>query len=393
MQEFDAIRPYSDQEVPVVIRQLLADREFLDLVAGLKAPRLSRWAAPVARLTVRESLKREFGQVHSVSQLQSRLAGPVEKMIEDSTSQLTQSGLEKLDADTPYLFLSNHRDIVFDPMVVNYLLFQRGLETARIAIGDNLLENRLFAQLMRLNKSFIVRRNMTSARDARNAYLTLSSFIWHCLEERHSVWIAQREGRAKDGVDQTDPAIIKMFYMSQKKSGLGFSEAMNRLNIVPVSISYEFDPCDGVKARELEIRQRTGTYAKGPHEDTDQIVQGISQFKGRVHVHFGTPITNAPDSAAELAAMVDREINGNYHLHTSNLAAYSILHGSPAGPNTGGAAAAPSLLNDADHRAARDALRARLALYDSHLHPFILAMYANPVVQAMSARASSSPQV
>lgn len=392
MRQFDAIRPYTDEEVPTTIRQLLGDREFLDLVAGFKAPRFSRWLPVPARYAMRQWLNREFGPVASVDALQARLSGFVEKLISASTSQLTQTGLEKLDRHTPYLFLSNHRDIVFDPLVVNYLLFSHDLETARIAIGDNLLENRLFAQLMRLNKSFIVRRNIASARDMRDAYLTLSSFICHCLEQRHSVWIAQREGRAKSGIDLTDPAIVKMFYMSQKKAGVGFSDAMNRLNIVPVSISYEFDPCDRAKARELEIRDRTGSYTKGSTEDTDQIVQGITGFKGRVHVHFGTPISQAPDTAGALAAMIDREINGNYHLHTSNLAAYGLLHGptreqkQEQGQGSGGSA---SLLDGADHRAAQQVLEARLAVCPPALRPYMLAMYANPVIQAMNARASS----
>lgn len=389
MQRFDAIRPYLDEEVPAIVQQLLKDPEFLNLVGGYRAPRLFKWAPLLVRFSVQRWLKREFGDVETVGGLQTRLRGSIENLIKRSTSQVTQTGLEKLEPSKPYLFLSNHRDIVFDPLVVNYLLFSHGLETARIAIGDNLLENRLFAQLMRLNKSFIVRRNMTSARDMRDAYLTLSSFISHCIEERHSVWIAQREGRAKSGIDVTDPAIIKMFYMSQKKAGLAFDEAMNRLNIVPVSISYEWDPCDGAKARELEIRERTGEYCKGPDEDTDQIVQGIAGFKGRVHVHFGDPITQAPDSPAELAAMVDREINGNYQLHTSNLAAYGLLHGADTDAAPSSVTPGASLLNDADHKAAQSVLQARMALYQPETRPYLLAMYANPVIQAMSARVST----
>ena len=392
MQQFDAIRPYRDEEVPSAIRRLLKDPEFLSLVAGFKAPRLFRLMPAPVRLAVHRWLRREFGAIQTIDALQSQLSGYVQQLITDSTSSVTQTGLEKLDPNKPYLFLSNHRDIVFDPMVVNFLLFQNKLETARIAIGDNLLENRLFAELMRLNKSFIVRRNMTSARDMRDAYLTLSSFIWHCLVERNSVWIAQREGRAKSGIDRTDPAIIKMFYMSHKKAGLGFSEAMNNLNIVPVSISYEFDPCDGPKARELEIRARTGTYNKGPTEDTDQIVQGIAGFKGRVHVHFGAAITDSPDSAMELADVVDREIHGNYHLHASNLAAYGMLqrqgdsHGDEARKKVPADYLAGSLENNPQHKAAQTALRQRLEQHDPSLRPYILAMYANPVIQAMAAR-------
>lgn len=382
MERYDTIRPYRDDEVAGVIHQLLEDQEFLDLAAGSKLPRLGRFAPGISRALVRYWLSRKYGSLSSVAALQTQLAGFVEQLVAASTVKVTHSGLENLDPNKAYLFLSNHRDIVFDPMIVNYLLFQQGMETARIAIGDNLLQNHVFAQLMRLNKSFLVRRNMTSAREMRDAFLTLSSFICHCIEDRHSVWIAQREGRAKSGLDRTDPAIIKMFYMSRKKEQVPFSEAMNQLRIVPVSISYELDPCDVAKARELEIRDRTGQYSKAPDEDTQQIMLGLSGQKGHVHVHFGSPVSNAPEQPAALAEQIDREINGNYLLHPSNWAAYSLLKEEPDPDRLRDQMTVP---DPAQLQLAVQTLEKRFAAAQKAHLPYLLAMYANPVRQAVAA--------
>jgi len=258
-----------------------------------------------------------------------------------------------------------------------------------IAIGDNLLQNRVFAEIMRLNKSFVVRRNIASPREMRDVYLTLSSFIAHSIENNESIWIAQREGRAKNGHDQTDPAIIKMFYMSRKKSGMAFAEAMNSLNIVPVTVAYEYDPCDRAKATELEIKARTGQYVKKPGEDTEQIVKGMTGYKGHVHVHFGEPIKDSPDTAREMAARLDEEMHASYHLHASNLVAYSLQGLRPGSHST------PDVVHDnlltaeawspAEMEAAEEEMNRRLAACDEALHPFLLEMYANPVHNALKA--------
>lgn len=391
MQEFDAIRPYSDEETGPAIQRLVNDQEFLDMVGRFKSPTLARWAPAVLRVFIRRWLANHFGQYHRVDDLQASLSSYVGELVDGTTSRVTASGLENLDKNSAHLFISNHRDIVFDPMVVNYLLFQNGFHTTRIAIGDNLLANRVFAEMMRLNKSFVVRRNMTSPREMRDAYLTLSGFINHSIDTNNSIWIAQREGRAKDGLDFTDPAIIKMFYMSRKKSGLSFAEAMNRLHVVPVSIAYEYDPCDEDKARELEERARTGNYTKAEGEDTDQIMKGLTGFKGHVHVHFGKPIQNAPDDAKAMSALIDREMHANYHLHASNLVAY---HARGVHPD---AHATPDTVSDtvvtaeawspAEMEAAEAEMDRRLDACDPAIRPYLLDMYANPVVTALEANA------
>ena len=173
-------------------------------------------------------------------------------MISTTTTKVEFSGLEKLTADQNYLFISNHRDIAMDPAFVNWGLHQQGLDTVRIAIGDNLLKKPFVSDLMRLNKSFIVKRSAKGVREMMAAFKALSGYIKHSLSvEKQSIWIAQKEGRAKDGNDQTDPAILKMLYMNGKGQKLAFSEYMTGLNIVPVSISYEYDPNDVAKANEI----------------------------------------------------------------------------------------------------------------------------------------------
>jgi len=394
MQEFDAIRPYSDEETGPAIQRLVNDQEFLDMVGRFKSPALARWAPAVLRFFTKRWLTSHFGHFTQVDELQAGLSGYIGDLIEHTTTRVTTSGVENLSKQGAYLFISNHRDIVFDPMVVNYLLFRNGLRTTRIAIGDNLLANRVFAEMMRLNKSFIVRRDMTSPREMRDAYLTLSGFINHSVANHENIWIAQREGRAKDGLDFTDPAIIKMFYMSCKKSGLSFSEAMNKLRIVPVSISYEYDPCDNDKARELETKARAGSYTKAEGEDTEQIMKGLTEFKGHVHVHFGSPIIDAPENAKELAKLIDHDIHANYHLHPSNLVAYEMRGIHPQGA-VDEAELRKSVVTAGDWSAeemqiARSEMEKRLAACDPASRPYLLDMYANPVQTALDAAKSQS---
>lgn len=395
MQEFDAIRPYGDNEVEDAVRRLSNDPDFLLMVGRFRSPLLARWVPGLLRKRVKTWLKKEFGNARTIRDIQLKVQDYVTELVERTTTRLTTSGLERMDRNTAYLFVCNHRDIVFDPMVINHLLHSHGFETTRIAIGDNLLKNPVFAEMMRLNKSFVVQRDIQSPREMRRVFLTLSGFINHSLDDGHSIWIAQREGRAKNGVDLTDPAIIKMFFMSRKKEGLGFAEAMNGLRIVPVSIAYEYDPCDVDKARELEIRERTGTYTKAENEDTDQIVKGLTGFKGHVHVHFGMPISDSPDNAKDLATLIDREIHANYHLHASNLVAYNMKGVHPAAHDT------PDVVSEevvtaeswtpAELEAAEEELERRVDACDEAIRPYLISMYANPVLSALNAQDAQEP--
>ena len=220
------------------------------MLARYRFGRLSRWAPGLAERLVGYGLRREARGIQSIEALQHRLEPYLDRLIERSTHAVTYSGLEHLRKDQPHLFLANHRDIVMDPAFVNYALYHAGHPTPRIAIGDNLLQRPFVSDLMRLNKSFIVHRSITGRREKLASYQSLSAYINHSIHTGHSVWIAQSEGRAKDGKDETDSAIIKMFCMSRRSEP--FPDVIRSLNIVPVSIAYEWDPCDLMKARELE---------------------------------------------------------------------------------------------------------------------------------------------
>ncbi|WP_432696834.1 1-acyl-sn-glycerol-3-phosphate acyltransferase [Marinobacterium sp. YM272] len=316
---YQAIRPYRDDEVGEVLTGLIYNDEFVRAITHYQFPRLSEWMGWVLRPIVRIALAARIGDVSDVHDFQKLVADYMAKMISRTTTRMTCSGIEQFDDEEAYLFVSNHRDIAMDPAFVNWVRYQYGMSTVRIAIGDNLLRKPYVSDLMRLNKSFIVNRS-ARGREMMTALTQLSSYIDHSIQNGHSIWIAQREGRAKDGNDRTDPALLKMFYMSQRKQR-SFSEAVERLNIVPVSISYEYDPCDASKARELAAKATSGAYEKQEFEDIDSIVKGITGNKGHVHVAFGSPIRGQFDTPEDLALEIDRQIYLNYHLHPSNLAA------------------------------------------------------------------------
>jgi hypothetical protein len=331
MEDFTDIRPFNDTEVPGVLQRLLDDPEFLAAICKLKFKRISSWLGWPLRALVRMVLRRELAGVKDVQGLQRIIERYMTRMIEDTTAGFTVSGLEYLDPNKAYLFMSNHRDIALDPAFTSYALFNNGFDTARIAIGDNLLTTPYVSDLMRLNKSFIVRRSARGPREILKAYRNLSAYIRHSLQvESVSIWIAQREGRAKDGCDRTEPAIIKMLAMSQDKQNESFADYIRGLNIVPVSISYELDPCDTLKATELHMLVEQGSYEKAEDEDVASIATGIAGDKGQVHVAFGRPLVGSYDSPDAVAAEVDRQIICNYALHATNLYAYHALHGDDA---------------------------------------------------------------
>ena len=356
---FAEIRPYHDDEVPAALARLMADEELLAAIAHFRFPSLSRWLGWLLKPLIRSALQRRWAKVRTVRDVQMEVAHFMESMIASTTEGVTYSGLEQLDSQKGYLFISNHRDIAMDPAFVNWGLYKCGLETVRIAIGDNLLRKPCATELMRLNKSFIVKRSVKGPREMMKAFNELSAYIAHSLGDGHSIWIAQKEGRAKDGDDKTDPAILKMFYMAGKQQKRSFAEYMQSLNIVPVAISYEFDPGDEAKARELVERAQSGSYEKGEFEDIDSIVAGIVGGKGRVHVSLGKPLSGDYESPEELAQAIDQAIHSQYRLFPSNLLAAGQADGVTADE--------------------RQRFEARLALMPSELRDTVRAMYAKPV--------------
>lgn len=365
------IRPYQDDEVAEVLSRLAHDPELLDALTRFRLPRLSRFMPSLSRTLASLAIRREVRGVASVHDFQMRIAHYMERMIRTTTDDFQADGLEALDDDTAYLFIGNHRDISLDPAFVNYALYLAGRTTVRIAIGDNLLKKPYVTDLMRLNKSFIVPRSARGKRAMLAAYQRLSGYIRHSItEDNHSIWMAQREGRAKDGIDRTDPAIIKMMTMSRRAEDreVGVGEAIRELRLVPVSISYEYDPCDVQKARELHALHTSGNYEKGQFEDIQSIVAGITGHKGRVRLTFGTPLAADFDGAEAVAAEIDRQVLAGYHLFPSHYLALEALGDAPELVDLTG-------ITDAD----RARFRARLQQVPAELRDWWLAQYANPV--------------
>ncbi|RCV86505.1 1-acyl-sn-glycerol-3-phosphate acyltransferase [Billgrantia montanilacus] len=365
------IRPYEDSEVAAVLARLASNRELLDALTRYRLPRLNRMLPALARAIASYAIRRETRGVATVHDFQMRVAYYMERMIRTSTDEFRVEGLEHLAPDTAYLFIGNHRDISLDPAFVNYGLHRGGRDTVRIAIGDNLLKKPYVTDLMRLNKSFIVRRALRGKRAMLAAFQSLSAYIRHSIiEDNHSIWMAQREGRAKDGIDRTDPAIIKMLTMARRQEDrqAPIGEAIAELRVVPVSISYEYDPCDVQKARELQAIHSQGGYAKSEFEDIQSIVAGITGHKGRVQLRFGEPLEASFDTPEAVAAEIDRQVVAGYQLFPSHYLALEALGDAPELLDM-------SEVSDVD----RARFQARLNDVPAELRSWWLAQYANPV--------------
>ncbi|MPQ70162.1 MULTISPECIES: 1-acyl-sn-glycerol-3-phosphate acyltransferase [unclassified Pseudomonas] len=375
MGEFDTIRPYDDSEVPAVMARLFGDQAFLDILTHFRFPRLAGAFGWLLRPLIAHRLRREFAGVTSVATLQDKVEVYVDQTIERATDGVTYTGVEQFKSGQAYLFLANHRDIVMDPAFVNYAVYHAGLPTPRIAIGDNLLQKPFVSDLMRLNKSFIVHRSIAGRREKMAAYQLLSAYINHSIRhDCQSIWIAQAEGRAKDGDDRTESAILKMFHMSRKDEP--FAEVIRSLNLTPVSISYEYDPCDQAKARELYIRATTGSYTKAPGEDDVSIAKGITGYKGRVHVNFAAPLTGEFEDTKVLATEMDRQILEGYRLFPVHYLAYAQW--SNADPQLQVPGAAQVFAAD-ELAKAQAQWQERLDACPVEHRPYLVQQYATPV--------------
>lgn len=322
--DFDPIRPYEDHEVPEVLARISRSPQLAAAAKQLVLPSFlaGRFFAPwLTELALRFSMR----NLRSVDDVQGLVSKYFKQLVDRSTDALTVSGLEHLDPTREYLFISNHRDIVMDSSLINFLLLRAGNETCRMAVGDNLLHNQLAADLMRLNKSFVVERDLASARAGYRAMTRTSHYIHHSLREQVSVWIAQRQGRAKDGFDRTDPALVKMLLLAYRKQPQPIAKLLANGAMVPVSLSYEIDPCGPAKARERAAIDRDGHYAKSEQEDLQSMIQGLVGDKGRVHVHFSAPIIDDCESVPELADRLDRAIVGGIRVFATNRYADSLL--------------------------------------------------------------------
>lgn len=358
---FDDIRPYRDDEVAAVIESLINERGLQASIASLKLPKLYQFLPSIACLIVKFSLKFRAQKFHNIEQIQKEVAKYLHHLIKSSTDGFSFSGIENIDTKKPALFISNHRDIVLDVALVNLTLYKNNINTVEAAVGNNLLHQPWVADLMRINKSFIVKRNTESKRAMLNASKQLSAYIHDTIANRQqNIWIAQREGRAKDGLDKTNAALISMLLLNKDKQ-TSIAEYLEQLNIVPVSISYEFDPCDSDKAIELAEKEATGCYVKKGDEDLKSITQGLTGQKGRVHIEFCQPIKGEFADSKAIAMAIDNEIISNYKLYDSNIVAHATLNQEQADS---------SVLAQ---------LNQRMESLTTEQKHWLLTMYANPV--------------
>lgn len=321
--QFDEIRPFRDNEVEKVIKSLCEVPYFSNIIRKIMP------SVPV------EAVLAKLKTITSVKQFQAEFILPyLHGLIKSTTDGVTVSGLENLDPKGGYIFISNHRDIILDSAFMNVMLDAHGFTTTEIAIGSNLLIYDWIVDLVKLNKSFVVKRNLP-VRQMMEASATLSAYIRHRITEGHqNIWIAQREGRSKDGDDKTQGALLKMLNLSGGKSLI---ENFAELNIVPVAITYEYDPCDALKGYQFQLKRDQPDYKKSPNEDLTHMSTGLNGRKGRVHFAFGKPITPELDSIASLpkndqitaiGEMIDRQIYANYHLCPDSYISLDVIEGS-----------------------------------------------------------------
>ena len=320
---FEDIRPYNEEEIPAAVQRIADSKEF---------PMLAAFVFPDREV---EEVRQEVRAYRTVREFQLGIMYHSNKQIlARSTTGFTFSGFERLSPEKNYLYVSNHRDIMLDASFMQNVLTDNGFDSCEITFGENLMRGQLVIDVGKINKMFKVARPGTNAREFYKSSLLLSEYIRHVITEKHqSVWIAQRNGRTKDGTDRTDQGIIKMFGMSQTKDRVA---SLAELNIVPVSISYEWESCDVLKAIELYER-RQGPYTKKPGEDLNSILTGITQQKGRVHLTFCEPVTSEdlsqlPNSSANefhkhVAKLLDKRICSAYRLTPNNYIAHDLRSG------------------------------------------------------------------
>lgn len=355
---FEDIRPCHDSEVSTELMKICNDKELLQGIINFRYPRLSKLCPFLLKPLVRQYLIRRCAHIKTIADFQKQVADFMHHTIAATTDGVEFVGFDRLDKNTGYLFISNHRDISLDPAFVDLALFEHGCDTVRIAIGDNLLKSSAATSLMRLNKSFIVQRSVESPREKLKALTKLSAYIGLSVKEGHSVWIAQREGRAKDGDDRTEVSVLKMFHLYGRQLKMPFREYIAGLNLVPVAISYEYDPSDLSKARELYEREVNGSYHKSRMEDLLSIAGGIKGYKGRIKVVAGQPLKEGFETPEELAELIDVFIWQHYELFPTTLCAAGVSEGVSA--------------------EAQQKFAARLASYPEALQDRIRAMYARP---------------
>ena len=372
MTKFDSIRPYYDSEVNEALKSLL-HHPMMKAMMDFTFPELEE-----------TTWKEQLSRTHSIRDFQINFVyQSIQRVLERSSEGLTTSGFEKLEPNTPYLFISNHRDIILDTSLLNVSLFDHGLVMTASAIGDNLVQKDFLLKLSKLNRNFLVQRGL-SPRELLQSSKLMAEYMYHLLsKENRSVWIAQREGRTKDGNDATHQGVLKMIAMASDEQNC--MDFFKKIKIVPVSISYEYDPTDALKMPQLLALSKDEVYIKEKNEDFITLLSGIIGQKKRIHIHVGDILEkeyekikiendNNNKQIQALAQVIDDSILQSYKLWPTNFIAYDILN------NTSKFA---HLYDEKERQLFERRLEMRIDAENETMKAGFLAMYANPVVNKL----------
>jgi hypothetical protein len=317
---YNDYRPYIDSEVPAAVQRIAENIYF---------PEIVRFVAPEADINI---FAEEFKKIKTVDEFQGKfMRKAVEKIIELTVKELDYCGLKYLTKDKSYMFISNHRDITLDSAILQVIFRNNHLKTSEITFGSNLMHPQMVVDIGKLNKMFKIVRGGSTREIFQNS-LNVSEYMRYAITKKGaSTWIAQRNGRTKDGCDKTEIAVLKMFAMSSKKP---FVENLAELNIAPITVSYEYEPCDFMKTREIYLTQKHGQYVKQAGEDLLSIIHGIKQYKGNVHFSFCKPIMREEleecskfsyhEQFKHLANIIDKRIYNSYKLFKTNYIAHDL---------------------------------------------------------------------
>ncbi|MGO4772774.1 1-acyl-sn-glycerol-3-phosphate acyltransferase [Flavobacterium sp. W22_SRS_FK3] len=372
MQKFDAIRPFYDSEVNEALKGVV-NHPMMKTMMNFTFPESKD-----------EVWKEQLTKTHSIRDFQCNfIYQTIQKVLEKSSEGLTTSGFEKLEKNTSYLFISNHRDILLDTTLLNVCLFEHGLVMTASAIGDNLVKKAFLSTLAKLNRNFLVLRGLTPREMLQSSKLLAEYMGQLLLRENRSVWIAQREGRTKDGNDETNPGVLKMIAMGSDEANP--MDYFKKLKIVPVSISYEYDPTDVLKMPQLMAEANNEVYIKDKNEDFMTILSGIMGTKKRIHISVGDVLDteidqivaendNSNKQIQALAQTIDDSILQNYQLWPTNFIAYDILHKTDKYAH---------LYKENEKMLFERRLEMRIGADDGVARQGFLAMYANPVVSKL----------
>ncbi len=368
MSKYDHIRPYHDEEVNQALKAI-GSHPMVKSMLKFIYPQASE-----------EYIQEQLNNCNSIRDFQtSIITRGIQNVLTRSSHGLTTSGFEKLEKDTAYFFISNHRDILLDTCLINISLFYNDLIMTASAIGDNLVKKSFLMELARLNRNFLVQRGLGPREMLKSSKLMSEYMSEKLLVDNRSIWIAHREGRTKDGNDLTQQGVLKMIALGRGEDDV--FDYFKKIKIVPVSISYEFDPTDMYKMPELMAKHYEEEYIKSTNEDFNSILKGLTGQKKRIHINAGDVLTTELDEIANsdvptnkkfqhLASVIDQKIHQNYKLWPTNFVAYDMLNSTEKYTNK---------YTDKEKRQFERRVERRVDTKDSVAFKNFLLMYANPV--------------